>query len=372
MSFRSRGRTYTRSRERWLSGVDSKNGATEKDEAQRFPDRDALERDQTLADEDQTLADADQSSADSDQTAADSDQVAADNDQEASDRDLAGGGDPALHDRTRHLREHGSHQRREAAKARAEAAAARDAVAHARDLAASARDQAAALHDRELAVRDAAWAARGRADLQLRAAENRERAAADRAAAAEGRARAAADREQARRDREQAARDRLEAQADREELLHQLAMTETDALTGARARSAGLEDLDREIDRARRTTGALAIAYVDVVGLKATNDERGHAAGDALLRRVVHAIRSQLRSYDSIARLGGDEFLCVISGATVDDVRERFGAVQAALGADPYPCRIKVGLAALAQDDDAARLIGRADENMPTSPARSG
>ena len=69
-------------------------------------------------------------------------------------------------------------------------------------------------------------------------------------------------------------------------LLRQLAASETDALTGARTRAAGLADVDHEIDRARRTSGVLSLAYIDVVGLKAANDERGHAAGDALLQRV--------------------------------------------------------------------------------------
>ena len=157
------------------------------------------------------------------------------------------------------------------------------------DLAAATRDEAAAQHDRELAARDAALSDEGGAAIRRRAALNRKR--------------------------EQAARDRLEARADREALLRLLAISETDGLTGARARSPGLADLSREIGRARRAAGRLAIAYVDVVGLRAVNDTRGHAAGDAMLQRVVRAIRPGLRSYDPVVRLGGDDFLC-IDGAT--------------------------------------------------------
>ena len=209
---------------------------------------------------------------------------------------------------------------------------------------------------------------RGAGRYSERAAENRKRAAEDRAAAAEGRARAAADREQATRDREQAARDRLEAEADRVALLRQLAASETDPLTGARTRAAGLADVDNEIDRAGRTTGILSIAYVDVVGLKATNDGRGHAAGDALLQRVVGTMRSHLRSYDSIVRLGGDEFLCVMSGTTVEEARERFVAVQTMLGEDPDPCQIKVGFSTLAADD-VHRRPGRARRHRHATQA---
>ncbi|HMJ95296.1 MAG TPA: GGDEF domain-containing protein [Thermoleophilaceae bacterium] len=325
---------------------------------------------QSLADQDQTLADTEQSGSDSDQTAADGDQAAADSDQAASDRDLAEGSDPAVHGYSRDLREQSAVRRRESAGARIDAAAARDAVARARDQAAAARDEVAALHDRELDARDAAWAGDQRHNIVVRAAENRKRAAADRVAAAEGRARAAEDREQATRDREQAARDRVEAQADREALLHQLAVSETDPLTGARTRAPGLADVDREIARSRRTTGLLAITYVDVVGLKAVNDLRGHAAGDALLQRVVRAIRSHLRPYDSIVRLGGDEFLCVMSLTTVDDARRRFDAIQSGLAADSEPAQIKVGFSALEPDDVTADLVERADTDMLASRPR--
>jgi diguanylate cyclase (GGDEF)-like protein len=337
---------------------DSASGAAKGNDESIAPASEALD-DQSLADREQTLADADQTQSDSDQTSADSDQDAADSDQEASDRDLAHGGDRATHDATRDLRDHSAKRRGEGASRRAEVASDRDAVAQDRDVAAMARDEAAALQDEELAARDAAWAADGRT------AENRRRALADRAAAAESRARAAADRAGAARDREQAARDRAQAQADREALLHQLAIAETDVLTGARTRGPGLADLDHEIDRARRGTGELVVAYVDVVGLKTINDEHGHAAGDELLRTAVHAIRDHLRSYDLIVRLGGDEFLCVMSEATLEAAHQRFDAVKTALAADAdHEREIKVGFAVLEPADSPADLIERADAEL--------
>jgi diguanylate cyclase (GGDEF)-like protein len=330
--------------------------------------------DQTLADREQTLEDADQTASDSDQTAADSDQTAADADQAASDRDRVQGGDPRVYDLSRELRDRSAVQRQHGAQQRVSAAADRDEVAHARDLAALARDRAAELHDRELADRDAAATGHGRArtaaEIVARAAEDRRRAAGDRGAAAEGRARAARDREQAARDREQAARDRAQARADRETLLAQVAALETDQLTGARTRVAGLVDIDHEIERARRATGQLVVAYVDVVGLKPINDTRGHAAGDALLQRAVRAIRSHLRSYDLIVRVGGDEFVCVMPGATIEGARQRFGAIQTELAANPDHCGIRIGYAELAQDDSTAHLIERADLQLHTSPGR--
>lgn len=87
------------------------------------------------------------------------------------------------------------------------------------------------------------------------------------------------------------------------------------------------------------------------------------------MQRAVRTIRSHLRSYDIIMRLGGDEFLCVMSGATIEDARQRFGAVHLAPAADPDSCEIKVGFAALTPPDTAAELIQRADADLPNRRA---
>lgn len=329
---------------------------------------------QTLSDREQTLAADDQTASDTDQTAADGDQAAADSDQAASDRDFEQGGDPGSHDESRELRDRNAELRGRTAARRHEAATNRDAIANQRDLLALDRDRQADQSDRELAARDAAWSIPARAstavEILMRAAADRRRGAADRAAAADARARAARDRGQAAADRERAARDRAQARVDREKLIRELLIAETDALTGARTRGAGLTDLEQEINRARRTDARLVVAYIDVVGLKRVNDVRGHAAGDALLRRTVTGIRDHLRSYDLLIRVGGDEFVCAMSGATLEDAGRHFKAVQKALANSPEPCDIKVGLASFSGHENAEDLVARADADLPASPGR--
>ncbi len=100
---------------------------------------------------------------------------------------------------------------------------------------------------------------------------------------------------------------------------------------------------------------------MDVDGLKAINDTRGHAAGDALLARVIAALRSNLRPYTLIVRLGGDEFICALSDAGIDDVRRRFGEIAKQLSVDPTVAAITVGFAELTQADSAMDLVDRAD-----------
>jgi GGDEF domain-containing protein len=102
------------------------------------------------------------------------------------------------------------------------------------------------------------------------------------------------------------------------------ALAAIDRELGERDRGVGLEDLQREIDRAHRTGEKLVAAYVDVDGLKAVNAQHGHHAGDQLLQDVVEALRRDMRSYDLLIRLGGDEFLCVMPGLTTEQARHRF------------------------------------------------
>ena len=164
-------------------------------------------------------------------------------------------------------------------------------------------------------------------------------------------------------DREQGARDRLQALADREALACALAITEMDPLTGARTRAAGLADLDRELDRSRRTSSTLVVVYVDVVGLKKLNDSEGHAAGDRLLTRVVVLLTDHLRPYDLIVRLAGDEFLCAMSNMTLSDARRRFSAIAVALASSKAGA-LRTGFAELTGEETAAELIMRADSQL--------
>lgn len=55
---------------------------------------------------------------------------------------------------------------------------------------------------------------------------------------------------------------------------------------------------------------SVGVVYVDVNGLKNTNDEHGHEAGDQLLVRVARIVRENFGA-DSVYRIGGDEFVAV-------------------------------------------------------------
>jgi diguanylate cyclase (GGDEF)-like protein len=227
----------------------------------------------------------------------------------------------------------------------------RDIAAQRRDESSTARDRMAAGRDRE--ARD--WDVReeladrhplGMDELRGRGRASRRRAAGDRTQAGLDRQHAVGDREHGRSDRRRAAYDRDQAG--------------TDELTGARRRGVGLHELNTEMQRARRESDNLVAAFVDVDGLKAVNDKRGHAAGDEVLRTVADGFRRHMRPYDLLVRIGGDEFLCALPDVTAVEAQRRFDGVRSELQ-DSAGTTVSIGYSELRDGDSSHDLVTRAD-----------
>ncbi len=178
----------------------------------------------------------------------------------------------------------------------------------------------------------------------------------DRAASKRDRQAAATDRTHALHDRVAAGSDRILSSRERSEFL-------IDDLTGAHRRSAGLLELERETNRAQRTETPYSLAFIDVDGLKNTNDSLGHEGGDKLLVKVVQTLRSRVRPYDLVVRYGGDEFLCGLLDMDLPEAERRVALVNSDLEAGRTG-HITAGLARLEDSDSLADLIRRADEDL--------
>jgi len=230
-------------------------------------------------------------------------------------------------------------------------------AAGASDLVAADRDRISELHDRAAEHRDE------RAEARDSRAEAREQSAdtSDTGAAAD-RAGARRDRRGGAGDRGHAADDRDAASIDRRLSARQRTADSVDELTGAHRRGAGMQQLALDLARAKRSGEPFVLGFVDVDGLKATNDLLGHTAGDRLLIRVVATIRAHLRPHDLIVRFGGDEFVCGIEHLSKEEAAKVFARIRADLSASN--ASVTVGLAELTDPDSLDDLVMRANAAM--------
>ena len=123
----------------------------------------------------------------------------------------------------------------------------------------------------------------------------------------------------------------------------EMGRAQLDAVTGMPTRPQLLAVIDKELARASRLEGTLALIMADVDGFGELNDRWGHDAGNEVLVSFAAVLRSILRREDSAARFGADEFVCVLPGAD----REQAGAVAARI------------LQRFAADTSADQRIGR-------------
>lgn len=84
-----------------------------------------------------------------------------------------------------------------------------------------------------------------------------------------------------------------------------------DVLTKLYNRSFYTDEMNR---LERKGPYPVTIIMADLNGLKVANDELGHAAGDALLRRAGEVFNSLVDKPHTAARIGGDEFAVLLPG----------------------------------------------------------
>ena len=92
-----------------------------------------------------------------------------------------------------------------------------------------------------------------------------------------------------------------------------------DALTGLPNRHVFQERLDAALADARAEGRQIGLLVLDIDHFKEVNDERGHDAGDALLKTFSERLRRAVRGSDFVARLGGDEFAVILKDLTGAD-----------------------------------------------------
>jgi diguanylate cyclase (GGDEF)-like protein len=132
----------------------------------------------------------------------------------------------------------------------------------------------------------------------------------------------------------------------------------TDDLTGLLNRRAWDEQLPREMARARRHSDPLCIAMLDLDFFKNYNDQRGHQAGDRLLKQAAGAWVAELRASDTLCRYGGEEFTVALPGCNLSNAKDIVERLRVAMPADQT---VSAGVACWNGRESAEELVGRAD-----------
>lgn len=153
-----------------------------------------------------------------------------------------------------------------------------------------------------------------------------------------------------------------------EERVHRLSLT--DELTGLLNRRGFFLLAEQALKTARRVRNELTLIYIDLDGLKRTNDERGHQAGDTMIVETAQLLKASFRESDLVARLGGDEFaVLAVSGDTPASMLQRLQRALGRFNKDgvlPDPLSFSVGSVGCRPQDELSlmELLAEADARM--------
>ena len=79
----------------------------------------------------------------------------------------------------------------------------------------------------------------------------------------------------------------------------------------------------------------LGVIFIDINGLKYTNDTYGHSFGDTVIISTSNAIKT-IFNRNNVYRIGGDEFVIIITNINRTDFEERISKLENALIQDEY------------------------------------
>ncbi len=148
----------------------------------------------------------------------------------------------------------------------------------------------------------------------------------------------------------------------------------TDGLTGLPNHRAVVEQLEKELDRARRYNRPFSLLFFDADRFKHVNDTYGHGAGDAVLCQISERARSILRGGDTLGRFGGEEFVLLLPEADAEEARVVAERVRAIIANEPMVLKedasclsttVSVGVATYPMDGyEEQELLQQADQAM--------
>lgn len=142
----------------------------------------------------------------------------------------------------------------------------------------------------------------------------------------------------------------------------------TDPLTGVANRSRLAEQLGHAAAQHARTDVPMTLVGFDLDQFKQVNDQKGHAAGDEVLRCFARILKQRRREVDALFRTGGEEFLMLLygtgqAGALVlaEEIRRQ---VESACWVEDTAVTVSVGVAELRRKESWEDWVKRCDQNL--------
>jgi diguanylate cyclase (GGDEF)-like protein len=137
--------------------------------------------------------------------------------------------------------------------------------------------------------------------------------------------------------------------------------------------------LEAQVAEATTSGVPFAVLMIDIDLFKMINDNHGHVVGDSILKAVVQALRSNLRSGDELGRYGGDEFLAILPDTSAESAAALARRLNQCIAAIRVPtsaksrgcivsigCTVSIGIAewSASRAESPHALIVRADEAL--------
>ena len=142
---------------------------------------------------------------------------------------------------------------------------------------------------------------------------------------------------------------------ERQQLLETLSYR--DMLTGLYNRNKYIQVLEASEGKLLQDVG---VAYMDLNGLKKMNDEKGHEAGDQLIRAAADALTDVFPG--QAFRVGGDEFVIAQEGISETAFTEKIDRLRENM--KRREVSVSVGHQWAAEEHDIEEMLKRADHRM--------
>ncbi|HLD26990.1 MAG TPA: GGDEF domain-containing protein [Patescibacteria group bacterium] len=152
-----------------------------------------------------------------------------------------------------------------------------------------------------------------------------------------------------------------------------------DDLTGLYKRKFFNRRLDEEFSKLgdnqeRRTDDTLkhiSIVFLDIDHFKNINDTKGHAKGDAVLKKVGNTLSSNVRESDLVCRWGGEEMVIALLGADESESAKIAETLRSVIEKE-VGVTTSIGIASYNEGISPDELIDRADQTMYKAKHKPG